>query len=138
MEGLVARAGDNLIVKIGSLIGKQREITESQRTREVDILRRSPDNTRIDITFKLPEGYTVSDESLQALCRNVSNTGGTFFTRASRDATDPSSVIVSVNIRNPKTHYPLSAWQDIVALCDATSDFTTASLLLTPQGMSSD
>ncbi|MDE6191988.1 MAG: DUF3857 domain-containing protein [Muribaculum sp.] len=136
LEGLVSRAGNNLVVKIGSLIGRQREIKESHRTREVDILRRSPDNTRIDIAFRMPDGYTVSEESLQSLCRNISNAGGTFFTRANIDAADPSTVILNVNIRNPKTHYPASAWEDILALEDAAVDFTTASLVLTPAGAS--
>lgn len=130
MEGIVSHAGNNLIVRVGSLIGKQLDIKESHRTREVDILRRSPDNTRIDISFAIPQGYTVTDESLESLCRNVSNSCGTFFTRATRDAADPSLVTVSVNIRNPKTHYPLSAWGEALALNDAAIDFTTSSLQL--------
>lgn len=133
IEGITSHAGNNLLVNIGSLIGKQLDIKGSQRKREVDILRRSPDNTRIDIMFTLPSGYGVTDESLESLCRNVSNNGGTFFTKAAIDANDPSLVTVSVNIRNPKTHYPLTAWDDILTLNDALVDFTTASIMLTPR-----
>ena len=131
-DGLVSQAGNNLLVNVGKLICNQRELTESQRTREVEALLPFPTNERYDIHFTVPEGYTVSPESIDALNEQLNNNAGAFATRATLKEGNPSVVELSVMSTLRKPVYTVEQWPEVVALLDASSKFNGATLLLTP------
>lgn len=129
MEGTVTKAGANLLVNVGRFTGEQRKIQGNQRRRDIDIIRRAPDTFRVKIIFDIPEGYTVDPASIEGLARNVVTRSGNFFAGAKVDG---NRVIIDVNERYNRAIYPVSAWDDILALTDAAVEFTTASLVLVP------
>ena len=131
-EELVSKAGNNLIVNIGKLMGSQLTLTESQRTREIEAILPYPSNDRVQILFTIPEGYTVNPESLEALNVQLNNDAGSFGAWASVKSTNPDVVDISIifSLRSPV--YPADKWPEVVELIDASSNYNGISLLLNP------
>lgn len=131
-ENLVSQAGNNLLVNVGKLIGKQMILKESQRNREIEAILPYPSNDRIEIHFTVPEGYTVNSESLEVLNSQIANNAGSFASRAKVKADDSSVIEISVmlTLRNPV--YSPEQWHEVVALIDASATFSGKYLLLNP------
>lgn len=127
--GLISRAGNNLVVNVGSLIGKQAKITGSHRTRDVSVLSDGPGVTDCTVIFTIPEGYELVTESLDDLNRSVATPYGTFNSGASVNGNE---VKIRVNERYTQSVYPDTAWPDLLRLYDASSDFNSASIVCRP------
>ena len=78
LEGLVKRAGNDLSLAIGKLLGNQLKIDGKERERDTDIIREMPICDKWDITIELPEGYTVDAAELERLRTNMENATGRF------------------------------------------------------------
>lgn len=126
--GLVKRAGPNLILSIGNLIGQQMKIEGSNRERTADIHYDLPAcQSHHDITVLLPEGYTADSVSLSQLNKSVSNSCGAFITQATTNGTE---LKLTVTKRYNHAQEPLEKWPEVLAFIDAASDFNTAQLIL--------
>lgn len=131
-EDLISKAGNNLLVSIGKLLGNPVELTETQRTREIDAITPYPSNDRYEIHFRIPEGYTPSPESLEALNIQIANQAGKFMSRARIMPDDASIVQLTVICSMPSAVYHPDKWADVVELLDAATRFSGNALLLTP------
>ncbi|MDE5785336.1 MAG: hypothetical protein K2H98_02280, partial [Duncaniella sp.] len=131
-ENLVSRVGNNLLVDVGKLIGKQMILKESQRTREIEAILPYPSNDRFEMQFSVPAGYVVNDESLEMLNSQIVNNAGTFACRAKVKADDPSVIEISVMLTLRNSVYTPEQWPEVVALIDASATFSGKSLLLNP------
>lgn len=129
VEGIVSRAGANLLVNVGRFIGKQTEISGTSRQRSIDVIRYSPETSRFKIVLEIPDGYTADQSSVDALARNIAFRSGNFY--ATAKVVD-NRVEVEVSERYTRAVYPVSAWEEILALADAEREFSTASVLLVP------
>ena len=129
MDGLVKRAGRNLIVNIGKLIGESSEIAPSQRKRRADddILSSFPQKTINHINIVLPEGYKPSAQSLAKLNVNVSNSVGSFISKAE---VKDGRLEVTVSLEYPHIKQPGTEWNNALAIADAKSRYNTLTLLL--------
>ena len=125
MEGLVKKAGNNLIVEIGKIQGNPLTIKPEQRSRKLDIYMPYPRSIEYHVELKIPEGYTA--EGVDALNKKVVNETG-FFTAEASVAGSTLKVIV-------KKHYlhasePAANWGKLVEFLDASVEWTNAKVLL--------
>lgn len=127
MDGLVKRAGQNLIVAVGKLIGSQLKLEGRDRQRTADIIREMPTTYEWDITLRLPDGYTLPADALSQLRADLSNEVGAF--RA-----EPSLEAGALRLKISKTllhkREPADRWPQVLALYDAVSDYTARQAIL--------
>lgn len=126
MDGWVKKAGSNLVVSVGKLIGSQAKVEGVNRNRTFDVNRSSPGLLRWDIRVNIPDGYEVSSESLSKLSRSVKNSAGEFTALASVEGRQLRLV---VSKRYDKSEYPASQWQDLLQMLDAADEFTTMQIV---------
>ena len=81
LNGLVKKAGNNIIVEIGKIEGSPLIIKPKQRQRDIDIYMPYARSIEYNIEFEIPDGYTV--EGVSALNKKVSNEAGYFTAEAS-------------------------------------------------------
>ena len=130
VDGLVKRAGKDVIVSIGKLIGDQVKIEGSERQRTCGVVKVSAKQTRYVIKFVIPDGYVVNEASLEALNRNVANACGAFYAQATVQG---QYLVLQVNERYSRYAEPVERWPHYLQLLDASAEFNDASLVLTKQ-----
>lgn len=121
MEGMVKKAGRNLIISTGKLLGGMLKVEGQERHRTADIDMISPRQTIWNIEIALPEGYKVSTDALEQLHKNVTNECGSFVSKAS--TTDGKLLINVVRTYNHK-HEPAANWDKLLRIIDVTNEFT--------------
>ena len=126
MDGWVKKAGSNLVVSVGKLIGSQANVEGVDRNRSFDVNRSSPGLLRWDIRVNIPDGYEVSSESLSKLSRSVKNSAGEFTALANVEGRQLRLV---VRKQYDKSDYPASQWQDLLQMLDAADEFTTMQIV---------
>ncbi len=125
----VTVAGDELIVKIGSIAGDNHRIEGVERQRLADIDFGAATQENYNITLNIPEGYEVDEKSLEALAMQVQSPVGLFATGAKKGE-DGRSVSVSVRSRIQRPQINNSGWQAVLDLTDAKASFADAVLIL--------
>lgn len=127
MDGWVKKAGSNLVVSVGKLIGSHMKVEGNDRRRTADINRNSPVLLTWDITLDLPDGYHLTEDALTKLQQHVSNTAGEFSSSA---AVEGSQLRLKVTKRYNSSDYPVSQWQELLAVLDAADEFTNRQIVL--------
>lgn len=124
LDGLIKKAGNNLIFEIGKIQGEPLSIRDEQRTRKIDVYMPFPRSIGYDLRIQIPEGYSV--EGIDALKINVENETGYFKTDAS-----VNGQVLTVTIKKSYLHgyEPAANWDKMLAFIDASNDFTNAKLL---------
>lgn len=128
MDNLVKRAGKNLILSAGKLLGGQVEALPSDRERADDIYLRTPREYVTRISLKLPAGYSANSASLAALATSVSNETGSFTVSASSPAADLVEIEVAKRYNAPLLS--ASAWSDLLKILDAANAWQGSTLIL--------
>lgn len=127
MDGYVKKAGTNLILSIGQLIGEQLKVEGDERSRTADVMRRYPCTLEWDIRVALPAGYSVSAESLSKLNARLTNSFGTFEATASQSQ---GELVLHVQKRYHKAEAPNTEWPDILRFVDAASNYNALQVVL--------
>ena len=127
MDGWVKKAGNNLIVSVGKLIGSQVKVEGVNRNRMADVDRRSPGLFTWDITVEIPSGLEVTGESLEKLQQRVANSAGEFTASATVQG---GQLHLTVTKRYNHGHYTASQWQELLQVIDAAHEFTTRQVVL--------
>ncbi len=130
VEGLVKRAGDDIVISLGRLIGDQYKVEGEERNRQSHIFRSSPNQYRHTITFAIPEGYTVTEESMQLLNKSVSNDCGMFVSQAK-----VADNVLTLRVQERYIRYfePIDRWPMFLELIDASAAYSNAVVILTKQ-----
>ena len=115
LDGLVKKAGDNLVLSVGKLLGSQLSLEGHDRERDCDVYRTAANQLVWDIIVDIPDGYTVSQESLDKLQQLVRNDAGEFTARANVDG---NKLHLQATKSYFKSYYPLSQWQDLLKIID--------------------
>ncbi|HET6995171.1 MAG TPA: hypothetical protein VFI06_09330, partial [Chitinophagaceae bacterium] len=125
LEGLVKKAGSNLIIDIGKLEGSTIKSTPALRKRKVDIYMPFARSIESQIQLKVPEGYTV--EGIKELNRSVRNSSGVFIVEAAFDGHT-----LTINIKKAYNHSfeSIANWDKLIEFIDAASDWTNSKVLL--------
>ena len=128
MGGLVKKAGNNLILEIGKVLGEQLIIKETQRKRDLDVYMPFARSIENEIVLNIPAGYTV--EGVNELNRNVENVTGFFKVEA---AVKANQVVIKVKKHYLHNYEPKENWEKMLAFLDAANDWLGAKLLLKKQ-----
>lgn len=124
MSGMVKKAGNNLIVEIGKILGEQLIIKEVQRKRDLDVFMPFARSIENNIVFNIPDGYTV--EGVNELNRNIDNATGLFKVEASISG---KQIIIKVKKQYLHNYESKENWDKQLAFLDAANDWLGTKLL---------
>ncbi|MCB0399400.1 MAG: DUF3857 domain-containing protein [Winogradskyella sp.] len=124
-SSLIKKAGPNYIIEIGKLIGGQVEIGEKEHERTADINTESARSYNYEITFNIPEGYTVA--GLEKLNKSVENETGAFISTAK---IKENQLIITTSKQYKHNFEPNSNWKKMIAFLDEAHQFTNEKILI--------
>lgn len=126
---LVQNTGDMMVVNIGKLFGAVSKLDNAERNRILDAMLPSAFQESRTISFAVPDGYTVDEESLGALNVVVNNLLGTYAVQP-RLSEDGRTIDFTGVSRIKTSFVSLDLWPKMVELLDAATDFSEARLIL--------
>ncbi len=121
------KAGPNLVLAAGRLIGSQLEFKGEQRQRREDIYWEMPRSYGWDITVRLPEGYQVSPEGLEKLNMKVENECGAFTAQAT---TGNGVLTIKAEKRFEHKMESVENWEKLLEIIDAAKAYEGLSVVL--------
>jgi hypothetical protein len=125
LGGLTATAGDDILLALPALVGKQPRITREERTRTLPIDVSYPRTLLYTISFKIPDGYTV--KGLSNITMTVNNECGSFTsTAAINDGVLRLDVRKLYKVRN----LSVAQWPELCAIQDAGYAFSQKKIVL--------
>ncbi|MEO6455088.1 MAG: hypothetical protein ABIN97_13495 [Ginsengibacter sp.] len=125
LSNMIAKAGQDMVVAIPSLIGEQSQIKKEERNRQTLIDVGYPRSLIWNINFAIPAGYTV--QGYDKLQQNIRNETGSFVSTAQVEG---NSLVLNIKkIYNSK--YPdLKNWPLLVQVLDAAFNYSQAKIIL--------
>lgn len=129
MDGLVSRTRNDYNVNIGRIFGRNPRLEGKDRERSFDAMLTVPIQDSYIVTLHIPEGYSVSTESLAALNTKVINLAGMFYSDAHLNET--GDLVIQSRVQLKSNVIPLSHWPELLAVLDATALFNDSSVILT-------
>jgi len=123
IDGLVKKAGDNLILDAGKLIGTQWIPTEKERKRDWDAYS-TPILIENEILIDIPIHYTV--EGIENLNKNTDNEYGKFTSSATVEGNKLKIITAKVYKKN---FVPKNGWSILLEMIDATNEFYSQSVM---------
>ena len=124
-EGLVQKAGPNYILNVGKLIGNQLELKGEERKRDIDIYVSTAQSFDYDIEIQIPEGYVVVN--MENLNQQVDNIAGSFKASVTQQG---QNLKITVSKVYKKSYLPVAEWENLLAMLDAATVFSTQSVVL--------
>jgi len=124
MNGFVRNAGENIILDVGKLIGKQWNPTENERNRNVDAYLPTRRMFENEITIKIPQDYTVGD--IEHLNMNFSNKYAAF---ESVCMIENNTIVIKTKKTYKHTFIPKEEWNKLMTIVDYTNEFYTNSIV---------
>ena len=125
IDGLVKKAGDNLILDAGKLIGSQWVPTDKERNRDWNAYRPAANSIDNEITIEIPIGYTI--DGVENLNKNIDNEYGKF----TSSATVEGNKLKISTTKIYKTNFiPKEKWSTLLDMIDVTNDFFMQSVIL--------
>lgn len=125
LENMTKKAGPNFIFEIGKLIGNQTEVKEEQKVRTLDIDMNYARSFLNNITFVVPEGYTI--EGYENLNKKVENSCGGFISTAQLEG---NTLTLTTKKYYSKNHFQAQEWPKMVEFLDAASHLFSSKVLL--------
>jgi hypothetical protein len=125
LDGLVKRAGDNLILEIGKLMGQQWEPDELDEKRNIDAYLSTPLHLNYEIEIEIPEGYTI--EEPDELTSTYSNNYGGFHSNYKLEG---NKLLVSANKIYEKAYVPIEEWNEMIMIARKANNFQAKSIIL--------
>lgn len=124
---LTSTLGSNIIFNVGSLIGGQIAIEETELNRINDIEFDYAKSYAYEIRVKVPDGYSA--QGLESLTFSVDNDAGTFISSAEMDG---QTLIVRTEKTYKDCTMPKEAWEPMVEFLDAAYNFSQQSVVIKP------
>lgn len=125
MDGLVKKAGDDLLLEAGKLIGTQWIPTPKEREREWDAYIQSPLLIENEIVITLPEHYQA--EGIENLNKSIENEFGLFRSQATLDG---NRLIIATTKTYKKNFVSGNDWSVLLEMVDKTNEFYAQSVIL--------
>lgn len=127
MDGLVKKAGRNLVVSVGQMFGQQTHIEGKARKRDMDVIYDYPRSYSVKFYLDIPSGYTVAPESLQKLNNQISNEAVRFSTKA--EVEDGKLFIIFQKVYKLQ-RVPAEKWEQVLSMLDRAYEFTSQQIIL--------
>lgn len=121
----VKKAGANLLIEIGKMMGNQIHITDEERKRTLDVYKEYPVKYITEIHLAIPEGYEI--KSMDNLQTQVNNETGSFLSTA--EIKDGELIITATEI-HLNYFEPVANWLKFVEVLDAAYNLSTQKILL--------
>ncbi|HEY4108885.1 hypothetical protein, partial [Puia sp.] len=125
MDGLLQRAGNNILLSIGKAVSSPLKLTASQRTRKVDIYMPYARTIDYSVSFAIPHGFTV--QGADKLNKTLDNDCGSLITAAKIEGGQ-----LVLHFKRVYKHNEESAakWPQLLAILDASTEFAGQKVLL--------
>jgi hypothetical protein len=125
IDNFVKKAGPNYILELSKLIEKQTVIEENEKKRDKDIYMAYARMYVYDITFSIPEGYSI--EGFDNLNKKFENNTGGFVSTATMEGN-----VLKIKTKKYYTdnYFPVSEWPKMLEFVNAALDFTNLKVLL--------
>lgn len=125
MEGFVNRAGTNIILDAGKLLGSQVKPDDEDINRDKGTYTPYPRAYENEIRIILPPGYSI--DKTDNLNKNVENDCGRF---VSTSSVNDSVLTIHTSKVYKNSYEPLSNWKKLLQIIDAANDFYGQSIVL--------
>lgn len=125
IEGLVKKAGSNLILDAGKLIGSQWNPSEEERNRLINAIFPAAFSIVNEITVEIPMGYEM--QGIENLNYKIENEYGLFASTASRSG---NTLRIETRKVYKKSFIPVSDWHYLLEVADETNKFYSQSVIL--------
>jgi hypothetical protein len=123
IASLTEQAGDNILFKIGLLIGEQSQLYEEEK-RHLDVDMNFPHHLYRTITIDIPEGYKV-----KGLENTVFLYKGNGMLFESKNRIEGNSIIIDVKEEYDRLIYPLSDFETLKKVINAAADFNKSVII---------
>jgi len=125
IDGLVKKAGNNLLLDAGKLIGVQWIPTEKERKRDWNAYISAPMSIENDIIIEIPTHYTI--EGIENLNKNIDNKYGRFTSSATIKG---NKLRITTSKIYKQNFIPKEAWSTLLDMIDMTNNFCSQSVIL--------
>ena len=124
-DQFIKKAGNNFVFEVGKLIGVNKNISTSERKRQLDIYIPSTGIISYNFNITIPQGYTV--KGIDGLKKKVVNDIASFTSMAAF-----SDDILTINVEKiyKKNFGTTSDWSKLLEIMDASADFSGLKILL--------
>jgi hypothetical protein len=125
IENLIQKAGPNLILNIGEVIGSQIELDAEDMQRKSNIYQSFKRTYEDMITFTIPEGYKVDE--IKQLDFNVDNESASFISQASMEG---NKLIIKVTKTYKKQFDKKNNWSNYIDVLEVAYGFYQKKVVL--------
>ncbi|MCL2326937.1 MAG: DUF3857 domain-containing protein [Bacteroidetes bacterium] len=130
---LLSRAGNNILFKVGELIGKQMEMYREKEERTLPVEKDAARLYEREIIVHIPDGYTISNPEVLKMKTELVMNGNVeaFFYSDYTISGQTLTIICSEGYK--RVYYPAEKYNEYVAVINAAADFNKLNLLLVKQ-----
>lgn len=124
IEDVITRAGNNLVLEAGKLIGRYSRV-DTVKERKYDIMYDYPMEIDWEYRIEIPTGYQV--EGLQNLNMLVDNPTGLFVSKAILEG---NVLTIEIKRNYMQNYMPATSWADFAAFINAADEFSQRKIVL--------
>ncbi|PWT77355.1 MAG: hypothetical protein C5B59_04305 [Bacteroidetes bacterium] len=128
LSEMTATAGDDKIISIGGLIGRQTKIKKEELKRTLPIDVSYPRTLTWNLIFSLPPGFTA--KGLSNLTKNINNSCGAFTSTAKIEG---NNLVINAKKIYRSKNYSIEQWPQIIEMLQAAYDFSQTKIILQRQ-----
>ncbi len=123
----IEQAGNNIIFKVGELIGRQTELYE-EKDRQLDIEGQYPRSYHRKIRFNIPKGYKINNQD-DLIMDYKKPAGKSEMVFTSEYKVDGDIIEVNIIEYYDKSVYPVAMYEDYRTVINAAADFNKITLI---------
>ena len=128
LADMIAKAGQDFLISLPSLVTQQTKISKEERTRTMPVDVRYPRTLSWNINFTIPAGYTV--KGIESLNQNISNDCASF---ASNARIENNTLVIDVTKMYKGQHFDLQQWPKMLEVLEAAYNFSQSKIVLKKQ-----
>jgi hypothetical protein len=125
LNDMTAKAGQDLVLSLPTLVGEQSQIKKEERSRKTNADLSYPRNLKWNIRFTIPAGYSVM--GLEKLNQNVCNLSGCFIAKATVEG---SELVLNVQKTYLTKYLTVAQWPMLVEVLDAAFNYSQSKIIL--------
>jgi hypothetical protein len=130
-QGFVEKAGNNILIKVGEMIGPQSELYDDNKPRKTEVVNRYNRHYYRKIQIEIPSGYKVAN--LESINMNVNSNDRSTPTSAfiSKAEVTNNKLVVEIIEYYSQLRYPADKYENFRRVVNAAADFNKKTIMLT-------
>lgn len=129
-DALLSRAGNNILFKVGELIGQQMEMYREKEERTLPVEHDAARLYEREIIVHIPEGYTISNPEVLKMNTELAMNGNVEAFFYSNYTINGQTLTITCSEGYKRVCYPAATYNEYVAVINAAADFNKLNLLL--------